>query len=370
VTRGGETTAEETTTEQSTAGEMTAEQMTGEQVTGNDAPLRAAVLGTGAWGTTFAAVMADAGCTVQMWGRSPEVVDEIAGQRRNSRNLAGVTLPESVTATTDLAAAVDGARVVVVALPSQSVRTVLAPLGGTLPEGTVVVSLMKGVELGTHQRMSEVLAQTLEVDPGQVAVVSGPNLAKEIAAHQPAGAVVAAARYDVAELVAQACAAPYFRPYTQTDVVGVELGGALKNVIALAVGMAQGRGYGDNTKALIITRGLAETARLGAALGAEPGTFAGLAGMGDLVATCASPLSRNHTLGAHIGSGMGLEEALVATGGTAEGVKSCRSVLDLARANGVDMPITQAVVAVLHEGWPVAEMTAALLSRPLKHERA
>ncbi|PFG40835.1 glycerol-3-phosphate dehydrogenase (NAD(P)+) [Georgenia soli] len=351
------------------AGTVTAEGTTAEG-TAPDAPLPVAVLGTGAWGTTFAAIMADAGCTVRMWGRSPEVVEEIATHRRNSRNLAGVTLPRGITATTNLAAAVDGARVVVVALPSQSVRAVLAPLAGTLPEGTVVVSLMKGVELGTHLRMSEVLAQTLEVDPGHVAVVSGPNLAKEIAGHQPAGAVVAAARHDVAELVARACAAPYFRPYTQTDVVGVELGGALKNVIALAVGMAQGRGYGDNTKALIITRGLAETARLGAALGAEPGTFAGLAGMGDLVATCASPLSRNHTLGAHIGAGMGLEEALVATGGTAEGVKSCRSVLDLAQANGVDMPITEAVVAVLHEGWPVGEMTAALLARPLKHERA
>ncbi|MFH5823948.1 NAD(P)H-dependent glycerol-3-phosphate dehydrogenase [Georgenia sp. AZ-5] len=332
--------------------------------------LRAAMLGTGAWGTTFAAVMADAGCDVLMWGRSGEVVEEIREHHRNSRNLPGVDLPAAVGATTDLAAAVTGARVVVVALPSQSVRAVLAPLAGTLAEDVVVVSLMKGVELGTDQRMSQVLAETLRVRPERVAVVSGPNLAKEIAAHQPAGAVVAAEDPAVAGLVARACAASYFRPYTLTDVIGAELGGAVKNIIALAIGMAQGRGYGDNTKALLITRGLAETARLGAALGAQPATFAGLAGMGDLVATCASPLSRNHTLGAHIGAGRGLEEAIALTGGTAEGVKSCRSVLELAKRHGVDMPITEAVVAVLHEGLDVGEMTSMLLSRPLKHERA
>jgi glycerol-3-phosphate dehydrogenase (NAD(P)+) len=262
------------------------------------------------------------------------------------------------------------ADVVVVAIPAQSVRQALGPIAGTLPPGCVVVSLMKGVELGTDLRMSQVLAATLDVAEDRVAVVSGPNLAKEIAAHQPAGAVVAAADPEVAKVVARACAASYFRPYIETDVVGVELGGAVKNVIALAVGMAQGRGFGDNTKATLITRGLAEISRLGAALGARPATFAGLAGMGDLVATCASPLSRNHTLGAHLGAGKSLEEAIRLTGGTAEGVKSCRSVLDLARRHGVDMPITEAVVAVLHEGLPVAEMTRMLLDRPLKHERA
>ncbi|WP_127131367.1 NAD(P)H-dependent glycerol-3-phosphate dehydrogenase [Georgenia sp. SYP-B2076] len=332
--------------------------------------LRAAVLGTGAWGTTFAAIMTDAGTRVRLWGRSAEVVDEINGAHRNSRNLPGARLPEGLGATTDLAGVVADADLVVVALPSQSVRAVLAPLSGTLPAGCVVVSLMKGVELGTHQRMSEVLGEALAVAPARVAVLSGPNLAREIAEHQPAGAVVAAQRPEVAELVAGACAAAYFRPYTTTDVVGVELGGAVKNVIALAVGMAQGRGFGDNTKATLITRGLAETARLGAALGAQPATFAGLAGMGDLVATCASPLSRNHTLGAHIGAGRGLDEATRLTGGTAEGVKSCRSVLELARLHGVDMPITEAVVAALYEGLAVEEMTASLLSRPLKHERA
>ncbi|WP_448072816.1 NAD(P)H-dependent glycerol-3-phosphate dehydrogenase [Georgenia yuyongxinii] len=335
-----------------------------------EASLRATVLGTGAWGTTFAAVMADAGCAVRLWGRSPEVVREIATDHRNTHNLPGADLPASITATTDLVAAASDAEVLVVALPSQSVRAALAPLAGTVPAGCVVVSLMKGVELGTDLRMSQVLAEALQVRSSRVAVVSGPNLAKEIAAHQPAGAVVAAEDPAVAALVARACAAAYFRPYTQTDVVGVELGGAVKNVIALAVGMAQGRGYGDNTKATLITRGLAEIARLGAALGAQPATFAGLAGMGDLVATCASPLSRNHTLGAHLGAGKHLEEAIVLTGGTAEGVKSSRSVLDLARRNGVDMPITEAVVAVLHEGLPVTKMTHRLLDRPLKHERA
>ncbi len=329
---------------------------------------RAAVLGTGSWGTTFAAVLAHAGRDVTMWGRRPDVVADIVEHHRNEAYLPGLTLPGTVTASTHLADVVASADVVSVALPSQSVRGVLGPVAGTLRPEAVVVSLMKGVELGTDERMSQVLAEVLEVEAERVAVVSGPNLAREIASRQPTATVVASSGAATAARVAAACAGPYFRPYTNTDVIGVELGGAVKNVIALAVGIAQGRGFGDNTKATIITRGLAETARLGVALGAEPETFAGLAGMGDLVATCASPLSRNHTLGVHVGAGLNLEQATAATGGTAEGVKSCRSVLDLAGRVGVEMPITRAVVAVLHEGLPVDAMAEALLSRPHKAE--
>ena len=327
-----------------------------------------AVLGTGAWGTTFAAVLAHAGRGVTMWGRSPDTCQEINDRHRNERYLPGIELPERISASTDLREVVGAAELVAVAVPSQKVRTVLEPVAGRVRPDAVVVSLMKGVERGTDERMSPVLAETLRVDADRVAVVSGPNLAREIATRQPTATVVASASLATAARVAGACAGPYFRPYTNTDVIGVELGGAVKNVIALAVGIAQGRGCGDNTKATIITRGLAETARLGVALGAEQETFAGLAGMGDLVATCASPLSRNHTLGAHIGAGLSLEAAIAATGGTAEGVKSCASVLDLASRAGVDMPITRAVVAVLHEGMPVDLMAEALLSRPHKAE--
>ncbi|MEE6272974.1 NAD(P)H-dependent glycerol-3-phosphate dehydrogenase [Georgenia sp. MJ206] len=330
----------------------------------------AAVLGTGSWGTTFAAVLADAGTSVRMWGRSAEICAEIDEHATNERYLPGLALPAGISASTDLDAVVEGVDLLAVALPSQSVRTVLAPLAGRLPESTVVVSLMKGIELGTQERMSEVLADVLGVPAERVAVVSGPNLAREIAVHQPTATVVASADAETATFVAHACANSYFRPYTNTDVVGVELGGAVKNVIALAVGMAQGSGFGDNTTATIITRGLAETTRLGTALGAQAETLAGLAGLGDLVATCASTLSRNNTLGRHVGEGMTLEEAIVATGGTAEGVKSCRAVLELAGRHGVDMPITQAVAAVLHEGLPLAAMTEALLSRPRKAEGA
>lgn len=329
--------------------------------------VRAAVLGSGSWGTTFAMVMADAGCDVTLWGRDAAVAREVAEQRSNAKYLPGVELPV-MSATTDAAAALAGAKVVVVAVPSQVSRATLEGLREHLEPDAVVVSLMKGVELSTDKRMSQVVSEALDIPLERVAVVSGPNLAKEIAARQPTATVVACPDEDNARLVAEACSNTYFRPYTNTDVVGVELCGAVKNVIALAIGMAQGRGFGWNTTATVITRGLVEITRLGRALGAQPETFAGLAGMGDLVATCASPLSRNHTLGKHIGQGMTLDEALVATGTTAEGVKSSRSVLELAEKHGVDMPITAGVVAVLHGGLSVEDMARALLSRPQKAE--
>lgn len=334
----------------------------------DQAPLRAVVLGSGAWGTTFAMVLADAGCDVAIWGRSAQVCEQIRTEHRNSRNLAGISLPASITASTDAAEVLAGADLVIIAVPSQSARATLVELRDLVPAGAVAVSLMKGVELDTDRRMSEVVAEALDIAESRVVVVSGPNLAREIAERQPTATVVAGSDDENVALVARACSNGYFRPYTNNDVVGVELCGAVKNVIAIAVGIAQGRGFGLNTTATVITRGLVEITRLGLALGASAETFPGLAGMGDLMATCASPLSRNHTLGRLIGQGLTLDEAVVATGGTAEGVKSSRSVLALASSHGVEMPITAAVAAVLHEGLPVEEMSRALLARPQKAE--
>lgn len=329
---------------------------------------RTAVLGTGAWGSAFAAVLADAGCPVTMWGIADDVCAEINGEHRNSGYLPDVVLPDAVRATTDAAAALADAEVVAIAIPAQIARSALEPLAGLVPPDAVAVSLIKGVELTSHRRMSEVLREALHLPPERVAVISGPNLAREIAAHQPTATVVASTYAATADLVARTCANPYFRPYTNSDVVGVELCGAVKNVIAVAVGIAQGSGYGTNTVATVITRGLVEMTRLGLALGADAATFAGLAGMGDLVATCVSPLSRNHTLGVHMGQGMTLDEAIRATGGTAEGVKTSTSVLELAGTVGVEMPITDAVVQVLHHGLPIDKMAEMLLARPRKAE--
>ncbi|MEO7422745.1 MAG: NAD(P)H-dependent glycerol-3-phosphate dehydrogenase [Ornithinibacter sp.] len=327
----------------------------------------AAVYGTGSWGTAFAAVLADAGTNVTMWGRRQEVVDQINGGV-NQDYLPELRLPERIRATSDPFEASAGADIVVLAVPSQTLRANLTTWGGALPESAAVVSLMKGVELGTTKRMSEVIAEVGRVDQERIVVVSGPNLAREIAAKQPAASVVAAGSEAMAERVAAACAAPYFRPYTGTDVVGTEIAGAVKNVIALAVGMAEGLGMGDNSKASIITRGLAETMRLGLAVGGEVATFSGLAGVGDLIATCMSPLSRNHSFGVRLGQGMAVEEVVAATKQTAEGVKSCTSILDLARQHGVDVPIIEQVDAMIQHGRTAQEVVANLLSRPRKAE--
>lgn len=330
----------------------------------------AAVLGTGSWGTTFAMVLADAGLDVRMWGRREEVCREITERHTNSDYLPDVELPTRVTASPDAGQVLSGAEVVVLALPSQSLRENLADWAADIDDDALLVSLMKGVELGSHQRMSEVIADVTGAGRERIAVVSGPNLAKEIAARQPTATVVACSDHARAEQFALACSTGYFRPYTNTDVVGVELGGAVKNVMALAVGIAEGMGFGDNTKASIITRGLAETSRLGAAFGADPTTIAGLAGLGDLVATCVSPLSRNRTFGVNLGQGRTVEEVVEATRQTAEGVKSCRSIAELAASVGVDMPIVDHVVAVVHDGMPIKEMVGSLLSRARKHEQA
>ena len=332
--------------------------------------VRAAVLGAGCWGTTFAKVLVDAGGDVTLWGRRRDGVRAVAERHENADYLPGVPLPPVLRATTDPGEALAGAEIVVLALPAQTLRDNLTGWAPAVGRGATLVSLMKGIELGSAKRMSEVIGEVVGCGTDRVAVVTGPNLAREIAEEQPSATVVACVDADRAEAVQRACFTPYLRAYTNGDVVGCELGGTVKNVIALACGIAEGMGFGDNTRATLITRGLAETARLGAALGADPMTFAGLAGLGDLVATCSSRLSRNRTIGERLGRGETLAEAQAAVRTTAEGVKSCRSVLDLAARVGVDVPITEGVVGVCHEGVRATDLLPALMGREMKAEHA
>jgi glycerol-3-phosphate dehydrogenase (NAD(P)+) len=333
--------------------------------------VKAAVLGAGTWGTTFAKVLTDAGNDVTLWARRPELAEQINLTHQNGDYLPDIDLPQSLRATHDAGAALRGADLVAIAIPSQTLRANLAQWAPLLPSEATLVSLMKGVELGTTKRMSEVIAEVAGAGPGRIAVVSGPNLAREIAEEQPTATVVACVDEACAVAVQAACTAPYFRPYTNTDVIGCELGGAIKNVIALACGIAQGMGFGDNTLASLITRGLAETARLGVKLGADPMTFAGLAGLGDLVASCQSPLARNRSFGERLGRGESLDQAQAAIHGQiAEGVQSCRSVLELAQHHGVDTPITEAVEAVCFRGMTPPVMVERLMSRSVRSEKS
>ncbi|WP_280273234.1 NAD(P)H-dependent glycerol-3-phosphate dehydrogenase [Nocardia wallacei] len=329
---------------------------------------RAAVMGAGSWGTAFAKVLNDAGTDVTVWARRSEVAKALATEHRNPAYLPDVLLP-GIAATDDFRAALDGADTVVLAVPSQSLRANLAAWRDAIGADATLLSLAKGIETGTLLRMSEVIAEVTGAAEGRIAVLSGPNLAREIAAQQPAASVVACTDAARAEAVQHACATGYFRPYTNTDVVGCEIGGASKNVIALACGIAAGMGLGDNSIASLITRGLAEIIRLGVALGANPVTLAGLAGVGDLVATCTSPLSRNRSFGHVLGEGGSMQAAQEATHGqVAEGVKSCTSIRALAERNGVEMPLTTAVHRVCHEGLSVAEAVGQLLGRRMKPE--
>lgn len=328
-----------------------------------------AVMGAGSWGTTLAKVFADAGNTVTLWARRETLAETIRTTRENPDYLEGVRLPDLISATSDPAQALEGSSIVVLGIPSQALRPNLAEWKDLIPSDATLVSLAKGIEKGTHLRMSQVIAEVTGAEPERIAVLSGPNLAREIAEGQPAATVIACEDENRAKLVQAAVAAPYFRPYTNTDVIGTELGGACKNVIALACGIAHGFGLGENSNASLITRGLAEIARLGKAMGADSRTFAGLAGMGDLVATCSSPLSRNRTFGDRLGRGESLEQAREATHGqVAEGVISSQSIHDLAGGLGVEMPITQAVYAVCHQGMAVMDMVEALMGRSKKAE--
>ncbi|MBF4462008.1 NAD(P)-dependent glycerol-3-phosphate dehydrogenase [Rathayibacter sp. VKM Ac-2878] len=310
-------------------------------------PRRVAVLGAGSWGTTFAKILADGGSEVVMWARRAELAREITEAKRNSDYLPGINLPRTIRATPRVEEALEGADHVYLSIPSQSLRGNLEAITPFLTERTILVSLMKGVEKGTGQRMSEVISQVLPIDPRRIAVASGPNLALEIAREQPTAAVIASEDLVTAQEVALAATNHYFRSYVNTDVVGTEFGGVLKNLIAVAIGIVDGVGYGENTKASIITRGLAEMTDFAVAYGGRPETMAGLAGLGDLIATSSSSLSRNNTAGRLLGQGYSFGDVVKSMQQTAEGLSSVAPVLELARARGVDMPIVQQVSQVL-----------------------
>jgi glycerol-3-phosphate dehydrogenase (NAD(P)+) len=328
---------------------------------------RVAVMGAGSWGTAFAMVLCDAGNHVRLWARRPKLAAAINVQRRNIEYFPTLTMPENLIAVSDPMEAMDKADFVVLAVPSQTLRGNLKEW--TLPADAIVVSLAKGIELGTGLRMSEVIAEASGVSPDRIAVVTGPNLAAEIAERQPSASVVASSALPTAQALQAVCHTSRFRAYTNPDVVGCELGGAAKNVIALAVGMAIGLGLGANANASVITRGLAEIARLGTALGADPHTFSGLAGLGDLVATCLSPLSRNRHFGEELGKGHTVAEISASTRQVAEGVKSCASIEELAERHSVEMPIVEAVADVIAGRSTPPEMINSLMSRSAKPER-
>jgi glycerol-3-phosphate dehydrogenase (NAD(P)+) len=333
-----------------------------------------AVMGAGAWGTALAKVLVDAGgpeAEVALWARRADIAERINVTRYNQDYLPGTLLPPGIRATADANEALDGASTVLLGVPAQAMRTNLEKWAPLLADGATLVSLAKGIELGTLMRMSQVIVSVTGVDPAQVAVISGPNLAGEIAECQPAATVVACSDSGRAVALQRMLNSGYFRPYTNSDVVGTEIGGACKNVIALACGMAAGVGLGENTAAAIITRGLAEIMRLGIALGAKGATLAGLAGVGDLVATCTSPYSRNRSFGERLGRGATVQSALQAGGedsNVVEGVTSCESVLALASSYDVEMPLTDAVHRVCHKGLSVDDAMALLLGRNTKPE--
>lgn len=335
-----------------------------------------AVMGAGAWGTALAKVLVDAGgpeAGVTLWTRRPELAEQINSTRYNPDYLPGTELPPGIRATADAADALRDASTVLLGVPAQTMRANLERWAPLIREGATLVSLAKGIELGTLMRMSQVIVSVTGVDPSQIAVISGPNLASEIAACQPAATVIACSDSGRAVALQRMLNSGYFRPYTNSDVVGTEIGGACKNVIALACGMAVGVGLGENTTAAIITRGLAEIMRLGIALGAKGATLAGLAGVGDLVATCSSSRSRNRSLGERLGRGATIQSLLGGTpdggdGHVVEGVTSCESVLALAASYDVEMPLTDAVHRVCHKGLSVDEAMALLLGRSTKPE--
>jgi glycerol-3-phosphate dehydrogenase (NAD(P)+) len=332
-----------------------------------------AVMGAGAWGTALAKVLADAGGEVTLWARRSNIAQQINTTRYNPAYLPGTLLPPSIRATSDAEEALRGVTTVLLGVPAQMMRANLENWKGLFSQDATLVSLAKGIELGTLMRMSQVIVSVTGADPSRVAVISGPNLASEIAECQPAATVVACSDSGRAVAVQRMLNSGYFRPYTNSDVVGTEVGGACKNVIALACGMAAGVGLGENTAAAIITRGLAEIMRLGIALGAKGATLAGLAGVGDLVATCTSPRSRNRSFGERLGRGATMESALGGPpnggdGHVVEGVTSCESVLALASSYDVEMPLTDAVHRVCHKGLSVDEAMALLLGRRTKPE--
>jgi len=326
-------------------------------------------MGGGSFGTAMGMIATDAGGEVVIWAREPEVAQSVNELHINEMYHPGLELPPELWVTNDPATALKGAEVIILAIPAQTLRENLTEWKSLIEPNAIIVTLMKGIEATTTKRMTEVIAEVAEVPASRVAAISGPNLAREIIQRQPAATTVACVDVENAKKAATAITNPYFRPYWTEDVVGTEVGGAVKNVIALANGMAFGLGYGENAQASLITRGLAEMSRLGAALGANPMTFLGLAGIGDLIATCTSSLSRNRTFGENLGRGLTVEETIEQTKQTCEGVKSCQAILELGKANGVEMPITEQVVQVVHNGMSPREMLGNLMSRDPRAEQ-
>lgn len=330
---------------------------------------KACVLGSGAWGTSLAKVLAEKMPEVALWGRNHAVATHINETRENVRYLPGAKLPTSLVATTNLKEALEGAELVVFVAPSHATREVARLAAPFLAEGATVVSATKGIENESLEFMDEVLAHELPAHAkGRLAYLSGPSFAKELAAHQPTAVVIASLDRDACEKAMRAFHTPYLRTYASSDVIGVECGGAMKNVIAIAAGVIDGLGLGHNTRAALITRGLAEVARLSMARGGVPLTLAGLAGMGDLVLTCTGELSRNRTVGVELGKGKKLPEVLASLGHVAEGVKTTKSAFDLSRKLAVDMPITQEVHAVLYEDKSAERAVVDLMARELGPE--
>jgi len=309
--------------------------------------MKVTVLGSGQWGTTLAQVLCDAGNDVLIWGRNRSVVDEINSVHTNQKSLPATGLPENLRATSDIAQALEHSEMTVLAVPAQSLRENLQQWRDLFSREVPIVSSLKGIEVSTQLRMTEVISEVLSIDEAKLAIITGPNLAREVVLRQPTGAVAASTSQELADLTARTFSAPYFRVYTSTDVIGCELAGAAKNVIALAVGMSIGMGFGENTQALVITRGLNEVTRLGIARGAQPLTFVGLAGVGDLLATCGSPLSRNRSFGEALGRSGSMDKARAQAQSTVEGVATASAVVDLAHLVGIEAPIMEAVQDVV-----------------------
>ncbi|MBI4297597.1 MAG: NAD(P)-dependent glycerol-3-phosphate dehydrogenase [Chloroflexi bacterium] len=329
---------------------------------------RIGIIGTTAWGTTLAIMMARRGMGVGLWARTPEEAQRLAQDGENRARLPGFPFPPGLLVTSSLEEALSGAEMTILAVPSQTMRGNVAQAHPYLARDTILLSAAKGLEVETGKRMSQAMAEEAPALTDRIAVLSGPNLSQEIARGLPASAVAASSNKEVALQAQRLLMSPVFRVYTSEDVVGVELGGALKNIIALGAGMSDGLGYGDNAKAALMARGLAEITRLGVALGANHLTFSGLAGLGDLVATCSSPLSRNHYVGVELARGRPLQEVLASMNQVAEGMPTTVAARRLARERGVEMPIAEGMYRVLYEGLEVRRAVAELLAREAKPE--
>ncbi|KXG74486.1 Glycerol-3-phosphate dehydrogenase [NAD(P)+] [Fervidicola ferrireducens] len=331
--------------------------------------MKAAVIGAGSWGTAISQILADNGAEVRLWVRRQKLAERIKSTRENSEYLPGIRIPDEIIITCELEEALDGAEFVVMAVPSQAMRKIAGEAGRYIKNQSIVINAAKGIEVGTLLRMSQVIKEELpkglEVE---IAVISGPSHAEEVARRLPTAVVAAAEKKDVAEKVQDFFMNSYFRVYTNLDIVGVEMGGALKNIIAICAGIAEGLGFGDNTRAALITRGIMEIIRLGVKMGGQPSTFFGLSGVGDVIVTCNSMFSRNRRAGIDIGRGKSVKEVMTSTNMVIEGIYTTKAAYDLARKYGIEMPITEKAYEVLYEGKNPVDAVKELMSRRGKHE--